>query len=480
MDSTGSEGAGGAGEGQAAPGREHWSSRAGFVLAAIGSAVGLGNMWRFSYLTAENGGAAFVVLYIAVTLLVGLPVMLAELVVGRGAQRSPVRALVHFGGERWSLLGLVFVAAGFLILAYYSVIAGWTVRYALTILFGGFGPEGLGSAVPGAESGQALGAAMGARFAEIAEGPVAFAYHLAFMACTVGIVAGGVKAGIERTSLVLMPLLFLLVCGLAVYAGTLKGAGAGYAYYLHTDFSEVLSREVLTEAAGQAFFSLSLGMGAILTYGSYLGRDAHLPNSSLMIAGADMGIAFIAGLVVFPMIFALGLSEAVGASTVGALFITLPQAFAQMGGVGRVMGTLFFVVLVFGALTSAISLLEVVVSSSMDGLGWTRRRSALVMGGAIALLGIPAAWSTEVLGVMDGVANNLFLLTGGLALSLFVGWVMPNPLGEAEVGAQGVRWFFLWRFLLRFVVPAVLGFVLLDAIPDTFRSVADLFSAKPG
>jgi NSS family neurotransmitter:Na+ symporter len=455
------------GEGGSGTGRERWSSRGGFVMAAIGSAVGLGNMWRFSYLTAENGGAAFVVLYIAVTLLVGLPVMLAELVLGRGSQRSPIRALVHYGGESWRFLGVVFVAAGFLILSYYSVIAGWTVRYTLTILVNGFDAAG-------------FGAGFGAHFSEISEGPEAFGFHLLFMAVTVFIVAGGIKQGIERTAVVLMPLLFLLVCGLAIYAATLEHAGAGYAYYLQPDFSEIFSPKILTEAAGQAFFSLSLGMGAILTYGSYLGRDAHLPNSSLAVAGADMGIAFIAGLVVFPMIFAFGLSEAVKASTVGALFITLPQAFAQMGGVGRVVGTLFFAVLVVGALTSAISLLEVVVSSTIDGLGWTRQRAALVMGGAIALLGIPAAWSTDVLGVMDGVANNLFLLTGGLALSLFVGWAMEDPVAEAEAGARGVRWFFLWRFLLRFVVPAILGFVLLDAIPGTLHSIADLFSAAEG
>ena len=176
------------------------------------------------------------------------------------------------------------------------------------------------------------------------------------------------------------------------------------------------------------------------------------------------------------MIFALGLSAQVGGSTVGALFITLPQAFAEMGGVGRVVGFLFFATLIVGALTSAISLLEVVVASAIDGLGWSRRRAAIVMGAAITLLGIPSAWSTEVLGVIDGIANNLFLLGGGLALSLFVGWVMPDPVREVQTGAEGVRWFFLWRILLRFAVPLVLAFVLYEAVPDTFRAVAALFS----
>ena len=194
-----------------------------------------------------------------------------------------------------------------------------------------------------------------------------------------------------------------------------------------------------------------------------------------MIAGADVGIAFIAGLVVFPLIFALGLSDEVGGSTVGALFITLPQAFAEMGAVGRVVGPLFFAALVVGALTSAISLLEVVVSSAIDGLGWTRGRAAWVMGGLITLLGAPAAWSLDILGVMDEIANNLFLLGGGLALSLFVGWVMKDPMAEVSVGAEGTRWFGLWRVLLRFVVPAILVFVLYDAVPKTLRSIAALF-----
>ncbi len=438
--------------------REHWSSRTGFLMAAVGSAVGLGNMWRFSYLTAENGGAAFVVVYVAITLLVGLPVLLAELVVGRGAQRSAIRALVHYGGNAWKPLGLLFVAAGFLILAYYSVIAGWTLRYAGSALLGGF-------------EGDA-----GARFGDVASGWDAFGFHLLFMAGTVAIVGRGIRGGIERMALLLMPALFVLVCGLAIYASTLEGSGAGYRYYLKMDFSQVLSPVVLTQAAGQAFFSLSLGMGAMLTFASYLGRDHHLPNESVIIAFSDLAIAFIAGLVVFPMIYALGLATAVSESTVGALFITLPRAFAEMGAMGSFVGFLFFATLVVGALTSAVSLLEVVVSGAVDGLGWSRPRAAVVMGVAIAVFGAPAAWSTDVLGVMDAIANNLMLLTGGLLLAVFVGWFMEDPVSEARIGAEGVNWFFLWRALLRFVAPAVLLYVLWEAIPGTFASIRALWA----
>jgi neurotransmitter:Na+ symporter, NSS family len=439
--------------------RERWSSRVGFTLAAVGSAVGLGNMWRFSYMTAENGGAAFVLLYVLLTASVGLPIMLAELTLGRGAARSPIQALVHFGGSRWRPLGLLFVASGVLILAYYSVIAGWTVRYAVEGLVAGFPTEA------------------GAHFGEIASGTPALLWHLLFMVLTIAVVSGGIRAGIQRAALVLMPVLVLLVLGLAVYAATLPGAAGGYAYYFQTSFEEVLSLSVLKDAAGQAFFSLSLGMGAILTYASYLSRDHDLPREAALIAVSDFAVAVAAGLVVFPLIFALGLQAQVigaGTGTVGALFVVLPQAFAGLGAAGQAIGVLFFVALVVGALTSAISLLEVVVSCAIDAVGVPRARAALLCGGGIALLGVPAAYSLEVLGLMDQIGGNVFLIAGGLALSLFVGFFMADPLEEAAAGAHRLRGLFVWRFLLRFVVPSILAVVLVFSLMDTWRAVADL------
>lgn len=436
--------------------REQWNSRAGFMLAAVGSAVGLGNMWRFSYLTAEKGGAAFVLLYLVFTLVVGLPVMLAELVVGRGARKSPIQALEHFGGSPWRILGAVFVAGGFLILSYYSVIAGWTVRYAGEALMAGLTTDA------------------GAHFGEISQGWDAFVFHLIVMGVTVGVVLGGVKGGIERVATIAMPALFLLVVGIAIYAAGLPGSGAGYDYYLNADYSKVLEVDVFVAAAGQAFFSLSLGMGAMLTFASYLPRESNLPDESLVIASSDFCVAFVAGLMVFPLIFALGLSGEVRDSTVGALFVVMPKAFASMGGAGRVVGFLFFLTLIVGALTSAISLLEVVAAAAMDGLGWSRRRAALAMGAVIAALGAFSAWNIGVLDVMDKVATNLFLLGGGLGLAVFVGWVMRDPEGEARVGAEGVPWFFLWRTLLRFAVPAVLLFVLWHSVPATIEAVGEL------
>lgn len=432
--------------------RERWSSRTGFILAAVGSAVGLGNMWRFSYLAAENGGAAFVVLYLLLTLVVGLPVMLAELAIGRGSGKSPVAALAHFGGNAWKPLGWLFVASGLLILSYYSVIAGWTVRYALSG-FAGFAGDA------------------GGTFSEVSQGWDAVAWHLAFMGVTLTVVAGGIKGGIEKLALALMPLLFGLVVLLALYAATLEGGEEGYRYYLSTDFSQIWNRKVLSEAAGQAFFSLSLGMGAMLTFASYLDRGHHLPNESLIIGVSDFAVAFIAGLVVFPVIFAFGMQSLVSGSTVGALFITLPAAFNAMGTAGTVVGILFFAALVVGALTSAVSLLEVVVASAIDILGWSRKRAALSAGGLIALLGIPAALDTDVLGLMDQIAGNVFLVLGGLSLAIFVGWVMDDPIGQVSEGATDVAWFKVWRALLRYVVPVLLAFVLFGSLQSTLEAI---------
>jgi NSS family neurotransmitter:Na+ symporter len=216
-------------------------------------------------------------------------------------------------------------------------------------------------------------------------------------------------------------------------------------------------------------------MGAMMTYASYLGPDADLPDESATIAGADFAVAFVAGLLVFPLIFALGLQQEVGSSTVGALFITLPHAFAEMGAVGRWVGLLFFVALLVGALTSAISLLEVVVASAIDVWGLSRRTAAIGLGALIALAGVPAALDLDVLGAMDQLAGNVFLIFGGLALALFVGFVVPAPERELETGAGPVRWFLLWRFLLRWIVPIVLAVVLASAVPATLASLRSLF-----
>jgi neurotransmitter:Na+ symporter, NSS family len=437
--------------------REQWQSRWGFVLAAVGSAVGLGNMWRFSYLTAEKGGAAFVALYLLFTLLIGMPVMMAELTLGRGARKGPVASLAHYGGSVWRSLGMVFVATGFLILSYYGVIGGWTIRYAVEALLIGF-PEN-----------------PGAHFEALASGFDSLGTQVLFMALTIAIVSGGIGHGIERVARVAMPALFAIVVGIALYAATLDGAGGGYRYYLNFDLGNAMALDVIVAAAGQAFFSLSLGMGAILTFASYLPRDSQLARETIVISFADFGVAFIAGLMVFPLIFALGMAGDIGGSTMGALFVALPNAFASMGGIGRLIGTAFFVALLVGALTSAMSLLEVVVSASMDKFGWERRKAALVSGAAVTLLGVWSAFDISVLDLTDHIATNIFLLGGGLGLAIFVGWVMEDPVGVAAEGSERSFWLEGWHRVLRFIVPIALVFILWNSLPETWAKITALF-----
>ncbi len=433
--------------------REGWGTRAGFILAAVGSAVGLGNMWRFPYITAERGGAAFVFFYILMVFAVGIPVMLAEFSVGRRTKLSPIGAMRKAGGSRWALLGYFFVATGFFILSYYSVIAGWTMRYTLEAALGGF------STAP-AEY-----------FSAAAEGMGALVYHLLFMGITIAVVAGGIKMGIERASIVLMPLLFVLVIGLAIWAMFLTGAEEGYSFYLRPEPGRLLSLETLGAAAGQAFFSLSLGMGAMLTYSSYLSRQENLPSSGVTIAASDFAVAFFAGLVVFPVIFAFGLSEEIGESTIGALFISLPRAFTHMGDGGRIVGLLFFGALFIGALTSGISLLEVVVSSLIDNWRIPRATAAVSAGLLITLIGVPSAYSTDILGLVDQIAGNFFLVAGAFLLTLFVGWRMDDPVTELQQGFRSEGLLRGWYATLKFLVPIILAFVLYQIARDTLAAI---------
>lgn len=437
-------------------GREMWGSRFGFLMAAVGSAVGLGNMWRFPYGTAEHGGAAFVLLYLIITFAVGIPIMIAEFGIGRSTRLSPIGALRRAGGQGWVPAGYLFVAAGFLILAYYSVIAGWVTRYAIEAILTPWPADA------------------GAYFNDVSGSGVAILYHLGFMALTLLIVGGGVKAGIERVSSLAMPILGLILVGIAVWATTLTGADEGYRYYLTPSFEELMSLDTIAAAASQAFFSLSLGMGAMLTFASYLSRSTDLPKEATIVSLADFAVAFTAGLVVFPVIFALGLQNAVSDSTIGALFIAIPGAFVAMGAAGRIVGILFFVALFIGAITSAIALLEVVVSSVIDEWKFDRRKAAIVMGIVIALIGILPASDINVLGAMDAVASEIFLPLGGLLLAVLVGW---GPAGKdltayTEGTSPGIRALMSgWVWTLRVVVPPLLIIVLYKTIPNGIAAI---------
>ena len=273
--------------------RGAWATRIGFILAAVGSAVGLGNMWRFSYIAASGGGAAFVLVYLLFVAAVGIPLMTSEFVVGRLSQESPARAVQRLGGSAWTPLGWLYVLCGLGILSYYSVIAGWTMRYAV---------DAVRNAIPADTS---------AYFGAVSVGWDAVLGHVLFMAITTAIVALGVKRGLERASIVMMPLLFLILIGLAIWAATLSGAGEAYGYYLMPHLRQLLNRKVITDGAGQAFFSLSLGMGAMMTYASYLKSQENLAREATVVALSDFGVAFVAGLIVFPVIFSFGLLQRV-------------------------------------------------------------------------------------------------------------------------------------------------------------------------
>jgi NSS family neurotransmitter:Na+ symporter len=438
--------------------REMFGTRAGFILAAVGSAVGLGNMWRFPYVAAEGGGAAFVLVYIVLTLAVGIPLMLSEFSVGRGSRLSPIGALRKLGGGGWPLLGILYVVTGFLILSYYSVIAGWVVRYALNGIFTGFPAD------------------PGTRFEEVSSGWVPVGYQVAVMAITVFIVMGGVRRGIERAALVLMPVLFGILLLLALWALTLPGAVEGYSFYLRPSFSELMDPYILSQAAGQAFYSLSLGMGCMLTFSSYLSDDTNMNREAAVISFSDFGVAFVAGLVVFPVIFALGLQGDVSDSTIGALFIALPGAFVEMGTIGRVVGILFFVALIVGAVTSAVSLLEVVTASLIDEYRFNRKAAAVGSGILITALGLLPATNLNILAVVDKLSEGM-LAFGAFLMAIFVGWVTVGAADELRKGASQrfQRMVPALMTTIRFVLPPVILFAAVYAFIAVWQTYLESF-----
>ena len=428
--------------------RERWSGQFGFVLAAVGSAVGLGNMWRFSYLAAENGGAAFVLLYLLLTFVIAVPVLVGELAIGRSARQSGVAAMEQLGGTRWTWLGVLFAVIPFGVLAFYSVIAGWTARFAVEAVLIGFERDAA------------------AHFGAVSAGVEALMWQLGFIAATVIVVLGGVRAGIERSVRLLMPALFLAVLGLAIYAAFQPGASAGYAFYLSPDFAALSEPSVWVSAASQAFFSLSVATGVMVAYASYLPDNNNLPRLCSTIAIADIGVAMIAGLAIFPLLFAFGLEDQVLESTVGALFIVLPTAFASMGAAGPIVGFVFFAALAVAALTSTVSMLETVVAAWTDRFGGTRRSVTVLVGAAVALCGVAPALDTDVLGAIDAWVANVLLLLAGLGLSVFLGWFLADPITRASRGGERVPGYPIWLWLLRFPIPIFLAYVLYRAVSD--------------
>lgn len=430
--------------------REHWASRAGFLLAAIGSAVGLGNLWGFPYKASANGGAAFVLVYLLVIVLVCLPLLVVELLIGRRTGESPVLALAMVGGARWRWLGYAMTLNAAVILAFYSVVTGWTLLSAgHTLLLG-------------------LPADPAAFFSGISQGPLAISGHLLAMLLTAAVIALGVRGGIERLSLWCMPLLFALLVAMAIWASTLSGAGEGYRFYLQPDLKELLRWPTLTSAAGHAFFSLSLGLGAIITYASYTEGSAGLGRQAGTIAAADTAVALVGGLITFPLVAHFNLLGSLSESTIGTLFVAIPTGMASLGGWGRLVALLFYGVLVIAALTSAVSLLEVSTAAFIDRLGWSRRQATACAVAVITVLGLLPASDSRWIDVLYTVFGETGLLFGGLMLALLVGWGQPRLDGAASL---------LLRRLLRWLAAPVLLVLLVQSLLHLPKVVAPLLQS---
>ncbi|MCD6499835.1 MAG: sodium-dependent transporter [Deltaproteobacteria bacterium] len=429
--------------------RPHWGSKMGFILAAAGSAIGLGNIWRFPYITQQNGGGIFVIVYLLAVLFIGLPVMLGEITIGRHTQRNPVGAYGRIA-PGWRFVGALGIISGLGILSYYSVVAGWTIGYAVKSIGGSLDPNGFGAFL--GDWRQQIG------------------YLAAFSLLTSFVVASGVQAGIERMARVLMPLLFLLMLGLIIRGLTLPTAGAGLKFYLMPDVDKLTTKTFLF-AVGQAFFSLSLGMGAMLTYGAYLKKEDNLVTCAVAVVALDTLIALMAGFLIFPVI-GHGLHKG-GPSLV---FVTMIAQFSHMTG-GTVTAILFFVLLALAALTSTVSLMEVFISYLIDE--WHMRRlSAVVLTGTLSFaLGVPSALSlgavpslTHIihgkgfLDIFDFAFGNLALTLGGLLMCivLIYRWGFRHAADEVLGSSPKFRPFAqTWKILLQYVAPVAIAGLLI-------------------
>ncbi len=429
--------------------RGKWGSKFGFILAASGSAIGLGNIWRFPYTAGQNGGALFVMLYLIAIVCIALPVLIAAVSLGRHTGKNPVGAFEFIKPRtNWKLVGYLGVGTGFMILSFYAVIAGWTLGYFYKAVTGQL--NNITS-----ESAKVINS-------EFSSNSILQIILLSvFIILTIFIVSRGVSSGIEAFSKVLMPMLFIILIVLLVRSLTLKNASEGLKYYLNPDFSK-FSFKLVVEALGQAFFSLSLGMGAMITYGSYLKKKEDILSASLWIVFFDTGIAILAGLIIFPAIFSQNMDPAGGP---GLVFQVLPVIFAKMPG-GYIFGSLFFALLTIAALTSSISMLEVPVSFAIDEKKISRKKAAMIIGSITMLLAIPSALSEKFLTSMNYIWGNLSLTLGAFFISIFVAyvWKSRNALAELSEGSGKIRKMVLWQIAIKYIVPFFILIILIGII----------------
>jgi neurotransmitter:Na+ symporter, NSS family len=450
--------------------RSKFTNKFGFIAAAAGSAVGLGNIWKFPFEVGKGGGSAFLIMYLVFCFVLCFPILVTEIAIGRRSQKSAAMAFRPLGHPNWSAIGILRVFCGVVILSFYNVVAGWVLGYFVEMLLGNF----------------AIGDNFSAYVNDIAE---VGGYTLAFLIATAVIVSQGVTKGIEKASKLLMPVLLVIIISLTIYALTLSGAKAGLTFYLVPDFSKI-NLNVIYRALGQSFFSLSLGLGAMMTYGSYLSRKENIVSAAAMITLADVGIAFLAGLMIFPFVFSQGIQPEGGA---GLIFMTMPGIFESMGPtLGIVIGASFFLLLAFAALTSTISLMELPVAYLVDKHKIKRKYGVWYAAGVIFLLGIPSmigngysgfftnfityVGATQPVNFMDfvtDVASNTLLPFGGLMVSIFsiYVWKRGKLFRELTHGYPTFTKTFVARYIgfsLQYVAPPVLGAIFIITILEIF------------
>jgi NSS family neurotransmitter:Na+ symporter len=453
--------------------RSKFSNKFGFIAAAAGSAVGLGNIWKFPFEVGKGGGSAFLIMYLIFCFVLCYPILVTEIAIGRRSQKSAAMAFKPLGHPKWSIVGIMGVFCGVVILSFYNVVAGWVLGYFVEMLLGNF----------------AIGENFESYVNDIAE---VGGYTIAFLIATAVIVSQGVTKGIEKASKILMPVLLVIIVALTIYALTLDGAMAGITFYLIPDFSKI-DLNVIYRALGQSFFSLSLGLGALMTYGSYLSRKENVVSAAAMITFADVGIAFLAGLMIFPFVFSQGLEPEGGA---GLIFMTMPGIFKSMGPtLGVVIGSSFFLLLAFAALTSTISLMELPVAYMVDKHKVKRKYAVWYAAGIILLLGIPSmlgngysGFFTEFItyvgaekpvNFMDfvtDVASNTLLPFGGFLVSVFAIyiWKRKQLFRELSHGNPSFTKSFVARYIgfsLQYISPPILGAIFIITILEIFFGV---------
>ncbi len=442
--------------------RDGFSSKFGIIAAAAGSAIGLGNIWRFPYVVGESGGGAFLLVYLGFVLVLGIPVMLSEFVIGRKTKSNAYGAFKKLAPRSaWPVVGIMGIVAAFVILAFYSTIAGWTLHYVYLSLINGFQGKGTTELTYIFEQFQVSGG-------------LPLMWQMVFIVLTAIIILSGVKDGIEKYSKILMPFLLLLLIGLSIRSITLPNSFEGISFLFKPDFSKI-DAGVILNALGQAFFSLSIGMGALITYSSYFPKDTNLSATAFEVSIADVVIAILAGIAIFPAMFSLGMQPEEGGP--GLIFMVLPNVFQQIPG-GYFVSLAFFILLAIAALTSSISIMEVVVAFLVEEFKIKRRQGTVITAIAAAFIGVfcTLSWSTfegvtlagrNIFDTLDFAASNILLPLGGLLIVLFVGWYMKSVEVKEELsnsGALKIRLYHAFLFIIRFIAPIAIAIIFLNGI----------------